>query len=183
MKYTRILLFISILTVSGIASAEFFEGFDKNKSVGQSTETGQGYTSTEGQGSGTGSSNASGWGQGKGNADGAVDFSVTFKGKGSTDMASDVYGSGDTNTNLSSYANGYALGYNNLYGASNAYTNSAPWSYYGGVPGYNYYGYGTPYYGYNPMMMGYSYPVITQAPSFDQVQRQMLPQTTPAPTN
>jgi hypothetical protein len=169
MKYTKTVLFIALLTVSSRISAEFFEGFDNNRSVGQADSGEQGQANVTGQNYNTGSSEASGWVHGSSNTDAEVDFSLNFQGKGRTDIASDVYGSssGQTNTYLQGYADYYGLGYNNLYDYAQSNTGAGNYPFYS-IP-----------YGYFPLPMSYSLP-MTQAPDFSQVQRQMK---APVPTN
>ncbi|SEA63050.1 hypothetical protein SAMN05660964_02054 [Thiothrix caldifontis] len=163
MEFTKIALLIVLLTVSSQLSAEFFEGFDNNRSAGQADSAEQGQANVTGQSYNAGNSEASGWVRGSSNTDAEVDFSLNFQGKGRTDIASDVYESsgGQTNAYLQGYTDNNGLGYNNLYGYTQSYTGMG-----------NYYPFYNIPYGYFPMPMSYGLP-ITQAPDFSQIQQQM----------
>ena len=52
MKHTKIALLIALLATSGVASADFFDGFENGNAVGQGANQGQANTAGQGQGYG-----------------------------------------------------------------------------------------------------------------------------------
>ena len=85
------IVFATLIALSGAASAEFM---DNGTATGQGNNQGTVNTAANTNGYGNGAGDMNGFSKNKGTADGEVEFSINFKGKGKTDMASDMAANG-----------------------------------------------------------------------------------------
>ena len=188
MKINRVVFSILgtvLVAFSNSATADWFDGWNNANTQGSGTGNASGWGTGSGDGSTSGQGNVSGWGTGKGDADGEVDFSLKFKGKGRTDMDTKMSGDGQTDFagnvigdttaagNTAGNVTGQGSGSN-----ENGYSGN-PWNSRGYSGGYsggnNNYGYGMPQPGYSMMpaypqqipqmqMMPYAYPAYGYNP-------------------
>lgn len=110
----------ALIALMGTASANWFDGFNNAMGNGNGAANG----TTAGNAATNGNATGTGWATGKGDADGEVDFSISFKGKGSTDM--DTAGNGAANANgmTNMAGNGLANG-SNVAGSNGAETTTS----------------------------------------------------------
>jgi len=122
--------FAALIALSGTASANWFDGFNNGNGAGNATGNGAADATGNAATKGNGAAQGNGWGTGKGDAAGEVDFSISFKGKGNTNMdtkaqlAGDTKVAGDATGNAAGKGNGAANGTANATG-ENGYKGSA----------------------------------------------------------
>ena len=121
----QVIAFAALIALSGAASAEFFNGFDNGTAAGNTASNGTGSTAANGTGYSNGNGDVNGFGRGKGDADGEVDFSLNFKGKGKTNMDTDMAANGKGNGDWYAAGNGYGTGEQSRNFAGNASTSKA----------------------------------------------------------
>lgn len=111
------------LTAATTASADWMDGFQNGQGNGQVYGNSNGYGTSNGQAYGNGQTAMNGFGRGNGNADGEIEFQITFKGKGKTDMNADSALEGNGTAN--GYGTGLANGYGNTAANSQASSTGA----------------------------------------------------------
>ena len=128
----QLMLAVVAAMFSGVAVADMFDGMNNGAANGNAYGTGNGYGTTNANGYGSGNGNTQGWGRGQGNSDGEVEFVITLKGKGKSNMLSELAGQGngvytgymDGNANSAANGNGYTA--NNFSGSNNIGGNAYP---------------------------------------------------------
>ena len=96
------------LTAATTASADWMDGMQNGSGNGQAYGNGNAYGTGNGALNTTGNGDLNTWGRGNGNADGEVEFTLTFKGKGKADMKTD--GAFDGKGDFTGAGNGNAAG-------------------------------------------------------------------------
>ncbi len=131
MKKQLILAVIATM-FSSSAVANMFDGMNNGAVNGNAYGTSNSYGTTNANGYGSGNANTQGWGRGQGNSDGEVEFVITLKAKGKSNMLSQLAGQGngiytgymDGNANSAANGNGYTA--NNFSGSNNISGNAYP---------------------------------------------------------
>ncbi len=117
------LILAALLATSGAASAEFFDGFDNGAATGNAASNGTGSSAADATGYGQGNGDVNGFGRAQGSAEREVNFNLTFKGKGRTNLDSDMAVKGQGNGDWYAAGNGY--GQNERSFAGNATSSTA----------------------------------------------------------
>ncbi|MCK5903082.1 MAG: hypothetical protein KAG28_08020 [Cocleimonas sp.] len=102
--------FVALIALTGTASANWFDGFNNGKGVTNGAGNTAGNTQGNVASKGNGAANGNGWATGKGDAAGEVDFSISFKGKGNTNMDTKGQLVGDTKVAGDATGNGAGTG-------------------------------------------------------------------------
>lgn len=130
-----------IIALSSSAYADWFDGVSNGNAQGSGAGNTSAASSGRGEGHSSGRGDFNSWGTGRGDADGEVDFQITFKGKGRTDMDTKMSADGDGDWRGNFDGDGRSAGYSSgdFYGsgsgyndANNGYGNNTPWR--GGYP-------------------------------------------------
>lgn len=138
MKLRREIIATSLILFCASTSADWWDGWNDGSGSAQSYGNAQGNTQGSGNATGDYRGTGRGWGYGKGDADAEVDFSLSFKGKGRTDMdtaaslTGNTRGSGVTAGNWSGQGNSAGNFQGNGYSQSEGseykgYGSDIPW--------------------------------------------------------